>query len=363
MKNLAFLINNLSHGAGTERATCVIANGLADFGYKVTILSCREGMEYKFPISDKVSVVSLKGEEIKNRVMRKAMLLKRLKEVIDREGIEILVAVDVILIYYLLGVKAIHHTLKIIAWEHFNFYAKRSLARRLARRLSAKYADAIVVLGERDLKNYKDKLRRIKRIVRIYNPVTVSLDTKSKLEEKTVLAVGRLTRQKGFDLLLEAWRYIEPEFGDWSLRIIGDGEEKENLYNIIQKYRLHKVEMIPYQKDIDQWYMRASIFALSSRYEGFVLVLIEAMAKGLPVVSFNCKEGPAELVEDKINGYLVDEEDIEGFAEKLKCLMKDEDAQKRFSENAIHNLYKFDSTRVIAEWVRLLDLLIRGETV
>ena len=201
MKNLAFLINNLSHGAGTERATCVIANGLADFGYKVTILSCREGMEYKFPISDKVSVVSLKGEEIKNRVMRKAMLLKRLKEVIDREGIEILVAVDVILIYYLLGVKAIHHTLKIIAWEHFNFYAKRSLARRLARRLSAKYADAIVVLGERDLKNYKDKLRRINRIVRIYNPVTVSLDTKSKLEEKTVLAVGRLTRQKGFDLL------------------------------------------------------------------------------------------------------------------------------------------------------------------
>lgn len=363
MKNLAFLINNLSHGAGTERATCVIANGLADFGYKVTILSCREGMEYKFPISDKVSVVSLKGEEVKNRVLRKAMLLKRLKEVIDREGIEILVAVDVILIYYLLGVKAIHHTLKIIAWEHFNFYAKRSLARRLARRLSAKYADAIVVLGERDLKNYKDKLRRINRIVRIYNPVTVSLDTKSKLEEKTVLAVGRLTRQKGFDLLLEAWRYIEPEFGDWSLRIIGDGEEKENLYNIIQKYRLQKVEMIPYQKDIDQWYMRASIFALSSRYEGFVLVLIEAMAKGLPVVSFNCKEGPAELVEDKINGYLVDEEDIEGFAEKLKCLMKDEDAQKRFSENAIHNLYKFDSTRVIAEWVRLLDLLIRGETV
>lgn len=363
MKNLAFLINNLSHGAGTERATCVIANGLADFGYKVSILSCREGMEYKFPISDKVSVVSLKGEEIKNRVLRKAMLLKRLKEVIDREGIEILVAVDVILIYYLLGVKAIHHTLKIIAWEHFNFYAKRSLARRLARRLSAKYADAIVVLGERDLKNYKDKLRRIKRIVRIYNPVTVSLDTKSKLEEKTVLAVGRLTRQKGFDLLLEAWRYIEPEFGDWKLRIIGDGEEKEALCNIIEKYNLRNVELLPYQKDIDQWYMHASIFALSSRYEGFVLVMIEAMAKGLPVVSFNCKEGPYELIEDGINGYLVDEGNIEGFAEKLKCLMIDEALREQFAEKTLRNLYKFDSKQVIAEWKSLIGLLREEEVV
>ena len=355
MKNLAFLINNLSHGAGRERATCVIANGLADFGYKVTILSCREGMEYKFPISDKVSVVSLKGEEVKNRVLRKAMLLKRLKEVIDREGIEILVAVDVILIYYLLGVKAIHHTLKIIAWEHFNFYAKRSLARRLARRLSAKYADAIVVLGERDLKNYKDKLRRINRIVRIYNPVTVSLDTKSKLEEKTVLAVGRLTRQKGFDLLLEAWRYIEPEFGDWSLRIIGDGEEKENLCNIIKTYHFQNVEIIPYQRDIDQWYMRASLFALSSRYEGFVLVMIEAMAKGLPVVSFNCKEGPAELIDDGINGYLVDDGKVELFAEKLKYLMRDGELRRRFAEKTDLKLFEFDSTHVLSEWDSLMN--------
>ena len=328
MKNLAFLINNLSHGAGTERATCVIANGLADFGYKVTILSCREGMEYKFPISDKVSVVSLKGEEVKNRVLRKAMLLKRLKEVIDREGIEILVAVDVILIYYLLGVKAIHHTLKIIAWEHFNFYAKRSLARRLARRLSAKYADAIVVLGERDLKNYKDK---------------------------TVLAVGRLTRQKGFDLLLEAWRYIEPEFGDWSLRIIGDGEEKENLCNIIKTYHFQNVEIIPYQRDIDQWYMRASLFALSSRYEGFVLVMIEAMAKGLPVVSFNCKEGPAELIDDGINGYLVDDGKVELFAEKLKYLMRDGELRRRFAEKTDLKLFEFDSTHVLSEWDSLMN--------
>lgn len=355
MKNLAFLINNLSHGAGTERATCVVANGLADFGYKVTILSCREGVECKFPISDRVKVVSLRGEEIKSRVLRKVLLLKRMKEEIDREGVEILVAVDVILIYYLLGIKAINHSLKIIAWEHFNFYAKRSLARRLARRLSAMYADAIVVLGERDLKNYKERLTHIKRIVRIYNPVAVNLETKSKLEEKTVLAVGRLTRQKGFDLLLEAWKYIEPEFGEWRLRIIGDGEERENLCSIIKTYNLQNVEMVPFQKDIEQWYMRASLFTLPSRYEGFVLVMIEAMAKGLPVVSFDCKEGPSELIDDGVNGYLVDNGNVEELAEKLKCLMGDMELRRQFAEKTDIKLFEFDSTHVLSEWDNLMS--------
>ena len=191
--------------------------------------------------------------------------------------------------------------------------------------------------------------------MRIYNPVTVSLDTKSKLEEKTVLAVGRLTRQKGFDLLLEAWRYIEPEFGDWSLRIIGDGEEKENLCNIIKIYHFQNVEIIPYQRDIDQWYMRASLFALSSRYEGFVLVMIEAMAKGLPVVSFNCKEGPAELIDDGINGYLVDDGKVELFAEKLKYLMRDGELRRRFAEKTDLKLFEFDSTHVLSEWDSLMN--------
>lgn len=363
MKNIAFLINNLSHGAGTERATCAVASGLADSGYRVTILSCREGMECKFLISNNVRVLSLGGESIKNRILRKVLLLKRLKETIDKEDIKILVAVDVVLIYYILGVRALNPSIKIIAWEHFNFYAKRSLDRRLGRWLSAKHADAIVVLGENDLKNYKANLSHINRIVRIYNPVTVDTESKSKLEEKTVLAVGRLTWQKGFDQLLDAWRYIEPRFMDWKLRIIGDGEEKEHLFNIIDKYKLQNVEMLPFQEDINQWYLRASIFALSSRYEGFVLVMIEAMAKGLPVVSFNCKEGPAELIEDGVNGYLVNVGDVKGFADKLRCLMESQKLLGRFAGKTVQNLYKFDSNQVVGEWEALIDLLTRGDAV
>ncbi|MWP35844.1 glycosyltransferase, partial [Escherichia coli] len=124
----------------------------------------------------------------------------------------------------------------------------------------------------------------------------------NKIEQKNVLAVGRLTHQKGFDLLLQAW--ADANTHDWRLKIIGDGEELNHLNSLITELNISNAEIIPFQKDIQRHYSSAGIFVLSSRFEGLGMVLLEALSSGLACISFDCPAGPKSIISSD-NGVLV----------------------------------------------------------
>ena len=139
------------------------------------------------------------------------------------------------------------------------------------------------------------------------------------------------------------------------MRIYGEGKDKEKLKSLIEKYGLMNVKLMPYATRLDEEMDKASVYALSSIYEGFGLVLIEAQAKGLPCISFNCKHGPSEIITDGVNGFLVEPGDLNGFADKLLKLITDYELRKTFSDNAQKDLYRFDVDYVVDQWVEMLE--------
>lgn len=154
-----------------------------------------------------------------------------------------------------------------------------------------------------------------KKIVYIPNPLSFSIKSKIKYRSKIILSVGRLDPVKGFDLLIKSWDLIYQKHLDWKLQIIGSGEQKIKLLNLINKNNTKNIELIDQKKSIKSFYENASIYAMSSREEGFPMVLLEAMSAGLPIVGFK-NVGAKALIKDKNNGFLVKSNDIKGFA---KC--------------------------------------------
>ena len=352
-KHIGFLIMNFSNKGGTERVTSVIANNLNERDYKVSVISCQYGEKSHFDINDDIRLFSLHGERHSNPLIRKLKTSSDLESLVREQKIDIMIAVDVALYIYLLPLQR-KGICKCVAWEHFNYYIANSRIVKFARKLAAKKADCVVVLGKNDLNSYKTHYKKINRVEYIYNPIALNLEKTADISKKRIIAVGRLAKQKGFDMLIDSWALLEKQFPDWSIDIYGEGSLKNELQAQIDRTQLKNIRLCGYASDIEQEYINSSIFALSSRYEGFVLVLMEAQAKALPCVSFNCKEGPAETIDDGVNGYLVEEGNIAEFAEKLKLLMQDENLRRSFAGTARKDLARFDTDKIMQQWESLL---------
>lgn len=355
MKKIAFLIMNMENKGGTERVTSMIANALSD-KYQVFIFSCQKGEKPHFHVDERVSIESLHGEQIQNTVLRKVKVYRELANKVKKYEIEIIVAVDVALYLYLYPLQ-LSKKCKCIAWEHFNYFISPNRMVKFGRKLAAKHADCVVVLGKKDMRNYQQNLSKIKRIEYIYNPVAVETTGQIDVNSKQIMAAGRLEDQKGFDLLIDAWNLIEQDCPEWHLDIFGEGSKKGNLEQKIKDLGLSRVFLKGYANDIAEKLQKSSVFVLSSRYEGFVLVLIEAQANGLPCVSFDCKEGPAEIIKDNKNGFLAKNGDVSEFAIKLKRVLMDDRLRERFARHAKDDLARFDIVNVKTKWRKLIESL------
>lgn len=184
----------------------------------------------------------------------------------------------------------------------------------------------------------------------------------SDVTKKRVIAVGRLDYQKGFDRLIRAWRIVQQNeaFHEWSLDIFGQGEWKEMLQQMIDEAGLQDSTRINQPtKQIGNEYVRSSILVMSSHYEGFPMVMIEAMACGLPVVSFDYKCGPKDIIRHGENGLLVHDGDIEGLAAAMMKLMDDEAYRKRLSDNAKKIISTYSEETVMNRWIALFNGLIK----
>ena len=187
-------------------------------------------------------------------------------------------------------------------------------------------------------------------------------DRYSDVENKRVIAVGRLDYQKGFDRLILAWQRVQStgRFKDWTLDIFGQGEWQEMLQQMINKAGLQSTARInrPTNNIVDE-YIKSSLIVMTSNYEGFGMVLVEAMACGVPAIAFDCKCGPKDIIRQGENGLLVHNGDVDGLADAMMEVMADDDYRKMLSENAKAVVDTYSEQAVMARWLRLFEELTR----
>ena len=187
-------------------------------------------------------------------------------------------------------------------------------------------------------------------------------DCRSDATQQRVIAVGRLDYQKGFDHLIKAWEIVQKDrkCRSWQLDIFGQGEWREMLQKMIDKAGLGQSAHIhPPTSQIGKEYANSSLLVMSSNYEGFPMVMIEAMACGLPVVSFDYKCGPRDIIDNGVNGLIVSNGDIEGLAHAMTRLMGDEDYRKMLSQNARKVVETYSEEAVMAKWIELFSNLAK----
>lgn len=214
--------------------------------------------------------------------------------------------------------------------------------------------DKFVVLTNED-RGYWGNLPNIEVIPNAAMHVS---DAYSDVMNKRVIAVGRLDYQKGFDRLVQAWQLVRHtgKFTDWKLDIFGQGEWREMLQQMIDKAELQdSVRLNRPTKQIGEEYVKSDMLVMSSNYEGFPMVMIEAMACGLPVVSFDYKCGPKDIIQPGINGLLVPNGDIQALADAMMKVMEDEAYRKMLSLNARKVVDTYSEQAVMSQWIRLFS--------
>ncbi|SLJ83939.1 glycosyltransferase family 4 protein [Psychrobacter sp. DAB_AL43B] len=356
MKKICFLIGNLNNSGGTERVTTLIANELAKMNYNIFIISFKGDKEPFFELDDSIKIYSLYSDSISFKTNFFGVIWK-LRSFIKNNKVDTLIVVDSISCIF--SVPALYR-LKInhICWEHFNFNINLGVrSRDLGRKLAARYCDYIITLTQRDKELWEQGLKNIQaKLVPIANPTPYeNTNHIPSLEYKTVLAMGRLTYQKGFDLLIDAWAVVCKTNLDWTLRIVGSGEDEENLKQQAKNFSIEdRVNFVPATKNVETHYTTSSFYCLSSRFEGLPMVLLEAQAFGLPIVAFDCDTGPSELVNSK-NGMLVEKENIQQLSTALIALMNNSKLQYlKKVNNTVSTNKNFTVKNQIGLWLDIL---------
>lgn len=240
----------------------------------------------------------------------------------------------------------------LIACEHFSLHVAGRFS-KLARKLFYRHM-TVVTLTERDRSAINHQYRPASCVC-IPNASPFRIDTtRYDPDIKTILAIGRLSHQKGFDLLVAAFAGIAGKYPDWKLLIAGDDFGSKTLIEqMICEYGITNIQLIPATKDVVQLYQAASFFVLSSRFEGLPMVLIEAISFGLPVVSFDCPTGPKEIINDN-NGLLIENGNIAALAEGMERLINSKELLLQKSKHAAISAAAFTKQKINRLWETVL---------
>ena len=361
---------------GVERVLTLKANYFAEhFGYDITIiLTDGKGKPFAYPLSDKIKVVHLdiNFEELWTCSFLKKIFVylkkqrifkRRLTEELMRIRPDITVSLLRREINFINGIKDGSKKigeLHVNRANYRNFEAndtnviKRIFERFWMKNLVShlKRLDRFVVLTHEDGASWSE----LPKVEVIPDPLSFSPQVQSSLSSKRIIAAGRYVYQKGFDLLLHAWASVEKRCPDWELVIFGAGD-RTPYERLSSELLLQRCSLNGPTADIEKEYLNSSLFAFSSRFEGFGMVLIEAMACGLPVVSFACPCGPKDIITDGIDGLLVENGNVSQLAEKIIYMIEHPEERARMGQKAKLKSEQYKIENLAQVWKRLFESL------
>ncbi len=359
---------------GVERVLTLKANYFAEhFGYDITII-LTEGKDKPFfyPLSDKIHVVNLdiNFEELWTCSFVKKIFVylkkqRQYKKLLTSELQRIRPDITISLLRREINfITSIPDGSKKIGELHINRANYRNFEdRNPVKRLFAwfwmkslvsklKRLERLVVLTEKDREAWVE----LNNVVAIPNPLSFTPVTVSPLTEKRVIAVGRYCHEKGYDHLLQAWGKIQKACPDWRLDVYGDGD-RTPYERLIDELQLDRQRCILHErtKDVESEFLNSSLAVCSSRFEGFGLTIVEAMACGLPVVSFDCPWGPRAIIKDGEDGILVENGHVEKLADSVMSLIHDDRLRVNMASAAVKNVNRFKIEQIAKQWKSLFD--------
>lgn len=353
MKKITFFVHNIYTVGGVERVLSLIANELSK-KYDVEIISLYKTAEKPyFYINENIKISNVLSNKVHNPKTHIFYLIHNVKKILKNYKTDYFVATGMVNVPLTIFMRK---QAKYIAWEHGNtFGIGEGKMPYLGRKLAAKYADKIIVLTKRDMGKNIKTFKTANKITQIYNPIeNVELSKEYNIESKKIVSSGRLCPQKGFDMLIDVAKKVFEKHPDWEWHIYGEGPDRKMLEQMIEEKKLQKnVKLMGRTDKMNEKYKEYAIFVMTSRFEGFAMVNIEAHYAKLPIVSFNCNCGPDEIIQDGVNGYLVDCFDIDKMSEKINYLIENSDVRIEMSQKTSLDKEKLEMKNIINEWEKL----------
>ena len=351
----------LDDSGGGERVAVSLANELTK-QYEVHLIGIttkQSDLFFKINSQVKYSNFFYHRVRLSKNILKISKMLK--KYFIDNE-IEVAFGIGISANVFL-SLAGIGTQTKVVLCDHTNSITdNRELSQKVQRYVGSKLADKIITLTQEDCENYIKKYGTSEtKIAYIYNWKEAALSDVSYNKKSTkIVTVGRFDYQKGYDYLVQVAKKVLAKRSDWTWEIYGSGkqDEADKIRDFITENDLQdKLVVKGLEKNQDLIYGDKGIYVMTSRYEGLPLVLLEAQQYNLPIVSFRCPTGPNEIIEDGVNGYLVECYDTDKLSEKLLELMEDEALRQSFSEHAKDNMDKFNKDKIFKQWIELIETI------
>ena len=378
---LVYITPALYMAGGVERVLTLKANYFAEhFGYDITII-LTEGKDKPlfYPLSNKIKVINLNigFEELWTcSFIRKIFVYlkkqRQFKKALTNELMRIRPDITISLLRREINfINDIKDGSRKIGEMHINRANYRNYSTEkvcFIKKLFAKFwssnllhhlqkLDKLVVLTDRD----RDSWVELNNVVTIPDPLSILPTKISPLTEKRVVAIARYSHEKGIDLLLKAWSIVEKQISDWRLDVFGDGD-RAPYEQLIDELKINRksCQLHGRTDDVEKEYCNSSIFVLSSRFEGFGMVLLEAMACGLPVVSFDCPWGPRSIITDGEDGILVENGNFASLACCISKLINDHKLRYSLATSCVQSVRRYELENIAKQWRSLFEYLSRS---
>lgn len=360
MKKIALIVPNVHNNGGVARVVSIVTNVLHQkyaHKYEIIIIGYLSGDKTGYYWNDELKYYTIfnKSTSLKKGLFKGTI---KVRKIIKQEKVDLTIVCDSNLA--LLGLTSTFGlNSKLIYWDHTNFSENKSHQfKKQTRHIITKYADVSVVLTKSDALNYK-KYTKAKKIVQIYNPI---YPESSKFEYNNtshkIISVGRLAYQKNFEVIPSIARQLKDRGVYFQWDVFGEGVCRSLIENEISKHNVSDCVFLKgHSTNIANEYNLYAVLAMTSRYEGFPMVLLEAFNHKLPVISFDIPTGPNEIIEDSVNGFLIPDNNIDLFVESLIRFFNDKNLRNIMSEKTQEKIKNFKLDTIINEWNNLLEEL------
>ena len=380
-----YCIHGLYNSGGMERVLTEKVNFLKKaYNYDITII-LSEGKNKKnfFHLDNAIKVINLDigYHEINskiNRILKRLIIklkerkhLKKFEKVVEKEKPDLIISLGDESRYICANKRIKAKKILEIHFDKKTFLGRNNknifmikiwnIYKHFKQKMILSKYNKVVVLT-RETKNEWLREKQIENIEIIPNPLPFYPKKVSNCENKTIISVGRLEEQKGYDELIEVWSKLFQKYPEWKLEIYGEGSLRKKLQQKIDELGMGTSLLLSgNNKNIMDRYLESSIYVMTSKYEGMPMVLLETMACGLPVVSFDCPCGPKDIIKDGEDGFLIRNRDLDEMAKKLEFLIQNETQRKIMGKKAHENIARYSKEKVMLQWKNLFEELVNNK--